>query len=84
MLDMDRGIAAEQIDFVRSDSKDDRGLGDVGAVDLILDAISGLVSDPHRLGQECLFSCGYGSSFSLLDCFDRIIGDVAAAADFPD
>ncbi len=48
MLDMDRGIAAEQIDFVRGYSKRDRGLGDVGTLDLILDAISSLVGDPHR------------------------------------
>ena len=77
-------IAAEQIDFVRGHSKRDRRLADVGTVDLILDAISGLVGDPQSLAQQLLFSCGYGSSFSLLDCLDRIIGNVASAADFPD
>ena len=80
---MDTRIAAEQIDFVRGYSKRDRGLGDVGAVDLVLDAISGLVGDPQSLAQQLLFSCGYRDGLSLLDGFDRIIRYVASTADFP-
>ena len=83
MLDMDCGIAAEQIDFVHHNAKRDGRLADAGAVDLVLDAISGLVGDPQSLAQQLFFSCGYRSSFSLLDCFDRIIGYVAPATDFP-
>jgi hypothetical protein len=41
-------IVTEQVDFVRSYSKSDGRLADVGAVDLILDAISGLMGNPHR------------------------------------
>ncbi len=60
MLDLDNGIAAaEQIDLVRSYAKRNSRLGDVRAVDLIFDAIRGLMGDSHRLSKECLFSLRY-------------------------
>jgi len=57
---MDTRIAAEQIDFVRNHSKCDGRLADVGAVDLILDAISGLIGDPQSLANSSCFRVAIG------------------------
>jgi hypothetical protein len=59
MFDSERDIAGEQLGFVCRHSKRDSGLGDIGAVDLIFDAVSSLVGDPQSASQQPLFSLRY-------------------------
>jgi hypothetical protein len=63
MLDMDRGIAIEQKQFVRHHAGDNGGLRQWGFVDLVLNAVIGVFGNASSLLHQRLFSCGYRNRF---------------------